>query len=346
MRNPSVILLRTHNTAIGPIMRPIERPMMIPYDSNCIELLYRLIYPYFSIELRLYHKIVFLSFWGSFMRFIYVLLFVGSSLCAMESQSPDLFLAKIARGDVAGVGSMIAGGHNPRSYEKSEPLVVAFSIEDQEKRGAIVQRLLEEGADPNGYKPMSTFYERRGRGFCVSLLGYVAGQGWDREVRFFLLCGADPDGVDSYGETVLARSLRSYRCLGHLKKFGHFVPVNMSEMLVQKLLLMYGADPAKRDRFGINVLDFVHSSDVELKGMVQDFEAYRAVHKAEFAVLQDEFADLKAMQEYRAAVRQRGLFNVHNGIYPPGPHYLRRAPSAVDDRTVDRKRKRGGDSEE
>lgn len=235
------------------------------------------------------------------MRYFFLMLFLGNSLCAMEGQ-PDPFLVSIVQGDVERVKEMIERGSDLRSYQHGEPLFATVYLEDAGKRPEIFRLLLDRGIALD--TPLCESH-RAGK----TVLGSSVLKGRLKDVLYLLAHRADPNKGDKYDERPLMDAVRRY-----LSKDASGKEVARDDALaIIKALLIKGADPSWQNVFGKTVHDIM-PDDSELAGMMQDLEAYKENNPEQFIALWEDFDDLERMPQLKRQFQRHGRFSVLHGI--------------------------------
>ncbi len=237
------------------------------------------------------------------MRYLFLLLFLGSSLCGMEK---GLHWKKKE------------GVISPAEYKAAELWRnVVSSPSPPTARIEEVKRLLQAGLDPNMKIPSRNFPG------CAATtpLHWASGSGLLDAVNYLLIYGADPKGCDGEGGTTLFQALQAYRLQDVFRKLGTRPP--MPDMSVVKLLLLRGADPHNKDRCGNSVFDSIDAHDIELREMLENFETYKSNHAKEFDDIRYEHDLLRIKIEFENKLKRFGLRNTLSGICEPRPSSTR-----------------------
>lgn len=246
------------------------------------------------------------------MRYLFLLLFLGSSLCGMEAEMDEVFEAvgPIARavqaGDVEEVADLISKGFSLSSYSYNEPMWFAFGLEDADKREKMVKLLLEKGVDMNGMVGL-----KRNPTPSESLLSRAVSEKRLAETALLLAYGADPNKPSlDYGGTALHEAATKYRIAMRYFKESLERPVS-----IIKILMLSGANPQAKDYFGNTVGWSLHDNDKEMKDLLENFDAYRQKNPDAFVDTQKLLDEMRIERDFKRKVQLFGRRAVLDGTY-------------------------------
>ena len=230
------------------------------------------------------------------MRYLFLLLFLGSSLCGMEELRRPISQAE---------------------FETAKPWRKVLFHGTHGERFEKVKQLLKAGVDPGMRVPRMKF---SGCG-ATTPLHWAAEADFKDIVCYLLAYGADPKTKDGNGEDAFFKAFADYRRQDLFRKLGTHVPT--PDMSIVKCFLLQGVDPHKNNNFNISVLDFIHEDDAELREMLEDFETYKSNHAKEFDDIRYEHDLLRIKIEFENKLKRFGLRNTLSGICEPRPSSTR-----------------------
>ena len=231
---------------------------------------------------------------------LFALLMFASFLCGMDDKGSmedpkkkadlkEQLSDAISREDIEKVGEYLSKGADPFAG-------IELLLAHPKAKGAkdMLQFLLERGANPDGV------IEIEGSDLWFSYLHYASNKGLLDCVLCLLAYGANVDNnVEKCKRTPL------------MYVASWYPHINVE---VMKALLVGGARVDIKDDKKKRVVDYLHSK--ECKGMLYDFEWYKAENPREFYDVEDRlntFIEKKQYARFLREVERRGRFNVLHG---------------------------------
>ncbi len=246
------------------------------------------------------------------MRYLFLLLFLGSSLCGMEAEMDVVFEAvgpldrAVKAGDVEEAADLISKGFPLSSYSCNEPMWFAFGLKNADKREKMVKLLLKKGVDLNGMVG-----SKRNLNPSRSLLSRAVSEKRLAETARLLAYGADPNkpSLDD-GGTALHEAATKYR-IG-MRYFKESLERSKS---IMKLLMLSGANPQAVDSFGHTVDWLLDDNDEEMKDLLENFDAYRQRNPDAFVDMQNLLDEMRIEKDFERKVQLFGRRAVLDGTY-------------------------------